>query len=126
MKTILAVMLGGGLGAGMRYGVNMSAVKLLGAGFPWATLFVNISGSLVIGILTGIFALTWQPSPEMKAFLITGILGGYTTFSAFSLDTVTLWEGGAGTTALIYIIVSFACSIAALFIGLTAVRMLTA
>jgi CrcB protein len=119
-------MLGGGLGAVMRYGVNVSAVKLLGANFPWATLFVNVTGSMIIGILTGIFALTWQPSPEMKAFLITGVLGGYTTFSAFSLDAVTLWEGGATATTAVYVAASFACSIAALFIGLTAVRMLTA
>ncbi len=126
MKTILAVALGGALGSVMRYGVNIGSVKLLGAGFPWGTLFVNIAGSLAIGVLTEIFAQLWQPSPEIRVFLVTGLLGGFTTFLAFSLDAANLWQGGATAQALTYTFASVVLSIAALFVGLSAVRYLSA
>ncbi len=125
MKTILAIALGGALGSILRYGTYIGAGKLLGINFPWGTLIVNIAGSFLIGALTGIFALTWQPSEEMKLFLITGFLGGFTTFSAFSLDFANLWNGGATTTAILYVVVSVTVSIVALFAGLLAVRFIT-
>ena len=124
MKTILAIALGGGLGAVLRYGANMTALRMMGPDFPWGTLFVNVSGSLIIGLLAGIFASYWQPSPEIRAFLVTGILGGYTTFSTFSLDFSTFWEGGATGTAIAYALISVIFSILALFAGLLLVRML--
>lgn len=126
MKTILAVMLGGGLGAILRYGVNIGAVRLLGTSFPWGTLFVNVTGSFFIGLLTAIFAIYWQPSHEIKVFLITGLLGGFTTFSAFSLDFSTFWEGGASGMAIAYAMVSVFFSLIALFSGLWLVRIFSA
>ena len=109
-------MAGGALGAGGRYLVNVSAMRLFGPGFPWATLFVNVVGSLVMGVLVGVFAarsLThWQP------FAMTGILGGFTTFSAFSLDAATLWTRGEAGLALVYVAASVALSLLAIAVGL--------
>lgn len=126
MKTILAVALGGALGSVLRYGTYAGAGKLLGAGYPWGTLIVNIVGSFLIGILAGLFANTWQPSNEIKAFLVTGLIGGFTTFSAFSLDFANLWNGGASFTAVSYAVISVVFSVLALFAGLLAVRLITA
>lgn len=98
---------------------------MLGMNFPWGTLIVNIAGSFLIGALTGMFASVWQPSEEMKLFLITGFLGGFTTFSAFSLDFATMWNSGAATMAVLYVVVSVTISIVALFGGLLAVRFIT-
>lgn len=125
MKTILAIALGGALGSVLRYGTYIGAGKMLGMNFPWGTLIVNIVGSFLIGALTGMFASVWQPSEEMKLFLITGFLGGFTTFSAFSLDFANLWNGGATTMAVIYVVMSVTVSIVALFAGLLAVRFIT-
>ena len=115
-------MAGGALGAGGRYLVNVSAMRLVGPGFPWATLFVNVVGSLVMGVLVGVFAarsLThWQP------FAMTGILGGFTTFSAFSLETAMMLERGRYGPAAAYVGVSVVCAIAALFVGLMIARKL--
>src|ERR1043166_2144569 len=90
----LIVFLGGGIGAALRHGVNLAAARFLGATFPHATLFENISGSLVMGLLAGYFAFKGDASQSWRLFLTTGILGGYTTFSAFSLDTALLYERG--------------------------------
>ena len=125
MKTILAIALGGALGSVLRYGTYIGAGKMLGMNFPWGTLIVNIVGSFLIGALTGMFASVWQPSEEMKLFLITGFLGGFTTFSAFSLDFANLWSGGSTTMAVVYVVVSVTVSIAALFAGLLAMRFIT-
>jgi CrcB protein len=125
MKTILAIALGGALGSVLRYGTYLGAGKMLGMNFPWGTLIVNIAGSFLIGALTGMFASVWQPSEEMKLFLITGFLGGFTTFSAFSLDFATMWNSGATTMAVLYVVVSVTISIVALFGGLLAVRFIT-
>ncbi len=124
MKTILAVMIGGGLGAILRHGVAVGASRVLGGGFPWGTLLVNVTGSFAIGLLVVLFDQYWQPSPEVRLFLITGVLGGYTTFSAFSLDFVTIWESGALATALLYVLLSVTLSISALFLALFLVRAL--
>jgi CrcB protein len=126
MKTILAIALGGGLGSVLRYGVNAGAVKMFGLNFPWGTLIVNIAGSFLIGLMTAIFAGYWQPSPEMRLFLVTGFLGGFTTFSAFSLDFATLWQAGDFSQALGYMLLSVILSISALFFALYLVRTLTA
>ncbi|MBP7721416.1 MAG: fluoride efflux transporter CrcB [Alphaproteobacteria bacterium] len=125
MKTILAIALGGALGSVLRYGTYIGAGKMLGMNFPWGTLIVNIVGSFLIGALTGMFASVWQPPEEMKLFLITGFLGGFTTFSAFSLDFANLWSGGSTTMAVVYVVVSVTVSIAALFAGLLAMRFIT-
>jgi CrcB protein len=118
----LIVFLGGGLGAMLRHGVNLAGLRLLGPNFPYGTLFVNVSGSLIMGLLAGYFAFKGDASQHWRLFLTTGVLGGYTTFSAFSLDAALLYERGeVGATAL-YVLASVALSIGGLFAGLALVR----
>jgi CrcB protein len=121
----LIVFLGGGLGAAARHGVNLIAARLVGTGFPYGTMFVNISGSLAMGLLAGYLALKIGIPQGWRLFLATGILGGYTTFSAFSLEVALLYERGAITAAALYIIASVALAVGALFAGLAIVRALT-
>jgi CrcB protein len=119
----LIVFLGGGLGAALRHGINILSARLLGAAFPYATLFENVSGSLVMGLLAGYFAFRSGEVPQQwRLFLTTGILGGYTTFSTFSLDTALLYERGELGLAALYIVGSVALSIGGLFAGLALVR----
>ena len=117
----LIVFIGGGLGAALRHGVNVFCIRF-GGGFPYATAFENISGSIVMGLLAGYFAFKGDASQSWRLFLTTGILGGYTTFSAFSLDAALLYERGELGLAALYVIGSVALSIAGLFIGLAIVR----
>ena len=106
----------------MRHGVNVLADRTLGTGFPFGTLAVNIMGSLIMGLLAGYFAFRGDASQHWRLFLTTGILGGFTTFSTFSLDTAVLWERGETAMASLYIGASVAVSIAALIAGLLVVR----
>ena len=122
MSTIGAVAAGGAIGAVLRHGVNVASAHVLGADFPWATLTVNVAGSFVMGLLIAAFAHFWQPPQEMKLFLMTGILGAFTTFSAFSLDVSVLWERGAFLATGGYVLASVVLSIAALFAALLIVR----
>jgi CrcB protein len=125
MTGLLLVFLGGGFGAALRHGVNILATRLVGTGFPYATIIENVSGSLVMGLLAGYFAFKGDASQPMRLFLATGVLGGYTTFSAFSLDTALLWERGEIALATVYVIGSVALSIAGLVAGLALTRHLT-
>ena len=118
----LIVFLGGGIGAALRHGVNLMSARLLGTGFNYATLFENVSGSLVMGLLVGYFAFAGGASQHWRLFLTTGILGGYTTFSAFSLDSVLLYERGELGLAALYVVLSVGLSIAGLFAGLALMR----
>ncbi len=118
----LIVFLGGGLGAAARYGANVTAVRLVGIAFPYGTLFINVTGSFVMGLIGGYFALKGQASQEVRLFLTTGILGGYTTFSAFSMETALLYERGEVAASGTYVIASVVLSIGALFAGLAIVR----
>ena len=118
------VFLGSGIGGAMRHGVNLAALRLFGADFPSGTLAVNIVGSLIMGLLAEYWALKSGLSQPFRLFLTTGILGGFTTFSAFSLDTALLWERGQPATALFYAIASVVLSVGALFAGLWIIRML--
>lgn len=122
MKMILAVALGGALGAVGRYLVAAQALRLMGPGFPWGTLTVNVAGSLAMGILVELLALRFSVAPEVRAFLVIGVLGGFTTFSAFSLDVSVLVERHDLVRAGTYIVVSVALSVGALFTGLWIVR----
>lgn len=124
MSAFLTVFLGAGIGGAMRHGVNIFAAKLLGAGFPFGTLIVNIAGSFVMGLLVEWFALKFDPGQAWRLFLTTGILGGFTTFSAFSLDTALLIERDAYLTAAGYVLASVLASIAGLFAGLLLIRQL--
>jgi CrcB protein len=116
------VFLGGGLGAALRHGVNVAVARLLGTAFPYATMIENVSGSLVMGLLAGYFAFRSGPGQHWQLFLTTGILGGYTTFSTFSLDAVLLYERGALGLSALYIVASAALSIICLVAGLALAR----
>lgn len=126
MQGTLLVFLGAGIGGALRHGVNQACARACGVAFPWGTLTVNVAGSLAMGLIVGWLAArsdgAW--SQPLRLFLTTGILGGFTTFSAFSLDAVALWERGAIGAALAYTGVSVAASIAALALGLAAMRVL--
>jgi CrcB protein len=118
----LIVFLGGGIGAALRHGVNIAAARALGTGFPFGTLTVNVVGSLVMGLMAAWFAFEGSPSQHWRLFLTTGILGGFTTFSTFSLDTALLYERGELGLAALYVVVSVAAGVAGLFAGLALVR----
>src|SRR6056297_2380543 len=120
MTPLLQVALGGALGASARYLTGIAATRLLGRGFPWGTLVVNIAGSFLMGVLVVI--LLQLSANRFAPFLMTGILGGFTTFSAFSLDVVTLYERGQGGLAIAYVLASVTLSIGALFAGLSLAR----
>ena len=124
MSALLAVAAGGVTGAVARYLVYVAVGHLLGSGFPYATLIVNIVGSLAMGVLVELMALVWSTSAEMRLFLTTGILGAFTTFSSFSLDFAVLYERRAFALCALYTIASFALSVGALFAGLHLVRRL--
>lgn len=124
ISTIAAIAIGGALGAVARYGANLGAVALLGQGFPWGTLSVNILGSFIMGALVSYFALQYQPSEPVKLMLLTGFLGAFTTFSAFSLDVSVLWERGNMLGTGGYIAASVIASIGALFLGMALIRSL--
>ena len=120
--TYLIVFLGGGIGAALRHGVNLGFARTFGTAFPYATMFENVTGSLVMGLLVGWFALKGGLPQHWQLFLTTGLLGGYTTFSAFSLDAAVLYERGALGAATLYVLLSVALSIAGLFAGMAVVR----
>jgi CrcB protein len=124
MTKVLLVFLGSGIGGAARYGVNVWSLKTFGAQFPVGTLVVNVVGGLAMGLIAGWLAfraeLPW--SQELRLFLTTGILGGFTTFSAFSLDAMTLVERGDYATAALYVVASVVLSIAALAVGLAVIR----
>ena len=121
----LFVFLGGGLGAALRHGVNVLAARLLGTHYPYGTLTVNVVGSLLMGLLVAYLAFKGDASQHWRLFMATGVLGGFTTFSAFSLDVAVLYERGAVGPALGYVLISVGVSILALFAGLYLVRHLT-
>ena len=122
MPMVFWVALGGALGASGRYLAGVWALRLLGHGFPYGTLFVNVAGCFLMGAVIEAVALKFSVSQEMRAFLTTGILGGFTTFSAFALDFVVLYERKAAGLAALYLGASVLLSIAALFAGLWLVR----
>jgi len=122
INTIAAIAAGGAIGALMRYGVNIAAVKAMGHGFPYGTLTVNIVGSFAMGALIVAFAHLWHPSETMRVFLVTGLLGAFTTFSTFSLDFANLFERGEYLATATYLSASIILSIAALFAGMAIVR----
>jgi CrcB protein len=118
----LIVFLGAGIGGALRHGVNVGASRLFGYGFPYGTLIVNIAGSFLMGLLAGYFAFRPGIGQHLRLFLTTGILGGFTTFSAFSLDAALLVERHSYGAAAGYIVGSVAASVAALFLGLAMFR----
>jgi fluoride exporter len=125
VTSYFLVFFGGGLGATLRHLVNVTCARCIGTGFPYGTFIINISGSTVMGLIAGYLALKGEASQPWRLFLMTGILGGYTTFSAFSLDTALLYERGDIGLAAVYVLGSVVLSIAGLFAGLALVRHLT-
>jgi len=124
MKLLLAVALGGALGATARYLVVSQVLRLVGGGFPLGTLVVNVLGSFVLGVLVALMTLKWPMGETFRGFLVVGVLGGFTTFSAFSLDTVLLVERGHLPAAAVYVLATVILSVGGLFAGLTACRQL--
>ena len=120
--VLAVVAVGGAIGSAARYLIAGWVQSAAWEGFPYGIFVVNISGGLIMGLLTELMALKWNVSLEMRAFLTTGILGGYTTFSTFSLDSALLIERGAYTSAGLYIAGSAILSVVALFAGLWIVR----
>ena len=124
LQFLLLVFLGGGLGSSMRYGVNLATVAWFGPHYPWGTLTVNVVGSAIMGAFAG-WILAREPgtgSDAVRLFFMTGVLGGFTTFSAFSLDVVVLWQRGAAATAAGYVIASVAVSLLALLVGMALMK----
>jgi CrcB protein len=124
MKMVLMAAMGGAIGASARYLVGVGALRLIGTGFPWGTLIVNIAGSLIMGLMIETFTLRYSVSNEFRTFLATGVLGGFTTFSAFSLDFAVLMERKAQGLAVIYLGASVGLSVLALFAGLYIARII--
>lgn len=118
---LLLVMLGGGIGAGLRHLVGRAALAIAGPGWPWGTLTVNLLGGLLMGLLAGVLARTGG-SENLRLLLGVGMLGGFTTFSAFSLDVANMIERGALAPAALYAALSLVGSVAALFGGLALAR----
>jgi len=121
----LLVFVGGGLGATLRHSINVFSARAFGTAFPYHTFIINITGSIVMGLIAGYLAFKGEASQPWRLFLMTGVLGGYTTFSAFSLDAALLYERGEIGLALFYVLGSVVFSIAGLFAGLALVRHLT-
>ncbi|MBO6719896.1 MAG: fluoride efflux transporter CrcB [Rhizobiaceae bacterium] len=122
MYHLLVVAAGGAVGAALRHLANLAALRFAGLTFPWGTLTVNIVGSFLMGVFIEWLARRVGASAELRLFVATGILGGFTTFSAFSLDVAVLWERGAHAAAAGYVAASVAGAIAALFAGLMFAR----
>ena len=124
MFQVLLVAFGGAIGSVLRYYVGIWGLRLGGPAFPWGTLTVNIVGSFVIGVFAEVITRKFGGSADLRLLLMTGLVGGFTTFSAFSLDTIALMERGNVGVALLYIFVSVAVSLVAVFAGLSLVRAL--
>ena len=120
IQTFLTVALGGALGASSRYLVNVAMPRMFGHGFPIATMVVNILGSFLMGVL--VVVLAQKSGNRFAPFLMTGVLGGFTTFSAFSLDAAKLYEGGQLGAAAAYVIGTVVLGLAALFAGMALAR----
>lgn len=124
MNHLMIVALGGAVGASLRHLAGIAALRLLGPGFPWGTLAVNVVGSFAMGVFIELLVRRIEATNELRLLIATGLLGGFTTFSAFSLDAVVLWERGAIATAIGYVAASVFLAIAALFAGLSLTRSL--
>lgn len=124
MAGYLIVFLGGGIGAAMRHGANRASLAYFGPVFPYGTLIVNVVGGLLMGALAELFLIKAGVSQEVRLFLTTGILGGFTTFSAFSLDAALMWQRSDYGPLVLYVAGSVVLSIGGLFAGMAIVRTL--
>ncbi len=124
LSNLLQVALGGAIGASARYLTNVTATRLFGHGFPWGTVIANIAGSFLMGVL--VVVLARRGGTHLAPLLMTGMLGGYTTFSAFSLDAFTLYERGQIGLAAAYVAGTLVVGLAAIVAGILATRALMA
>jgi CrcB protein len=118
MQAVFLIFIGGGLGSVLRWLTGLFAMRVFGTGFPTGTLAVNLVGCLLMGVFARLFLMGPQPVEPARLLLMTGLLGGYTTFSAFALDAAQLWMRDAAGLALGYILLSVAGSLAAVALGL--------
>lgn len=125
-SLLIAVAAGGAVGAVGRYLVVSGVGHWIGHGFPWGTLIVNVLGSIAMGVLVEVMAVVWSPSPEVRALLVVGVLGAFTTFSTFSLDVVVLIDRGELLPALAYILASVVVCVAGLYAGMHGMRAILA
>jgi CrcB protein len=125
MLNYAIVFVGAGIGGALRHGVNLAAFRYIGTGIGYGTIIVNIVGSFLMGALAAYFAFKGEASQSWRLFMTTGILGGFTTFSAFSLDAALYYERGEIGSAALYVAASVVLSIVALFAGLLLVRQVT-
>ncbi|MBT2188907.1 fluoride efflux transporter CrcB [Sphingobium nicotianae] len=128
MTNIFLVLIGGGIGAVLRYLLGMASLRLIGPGYPWGTLGANVIGGFVMGLVAGFLAMRYQGASgeQIRLFFAVGILGGFTTFSSFSLETMLMLERGDALGALGYVLVSVIASVGALALGLAIMRGATA
>jgi crcB protein len=124
MLHVLLVAAGGAVGSVCRYLVGLATLRAFGSAFPSGTIVVNIAGSFAIGLLVEMVARRFNASSELRLLLVTGFLGGFTTFSAFSLDFIALYERGAVVAATLYLAASVVFSIGAVIGGLHIGRLL--
>ncbi|NNL06695.1 MAG: fluoride efflux transporter CrcB [Gammaproteobacteria bacterium] len=117
MKSLVFIAIGGALGAVLRYGASVSVYALLGRGFPYGTLFVNVSGSLLMGLLSVLMLERFNIGPEWRAAVLVGVLGSFTTFSTFSIETLNLLEQGDWLRAMSNIVLSVLVCLAAVWLG---------
>ena len=120
ITTVLPVAIGGAIGATARYLTGVVAVRVMGPGFPWGTMTVNIVGSFLMGVI--VICMAERSGQRLSPFLVTGILGSYTTFSSFSLDALEIYERGQIGIAAVYVTASVLLSLAAIFAGLAVAR----
>ena len=118
MSHLLLVAIGGATGSVLRHLIGHWSIRHFGPAFPWGTMILNVVGSLLIGLLTEFIARKLNASAEVRLLLVTGFLGGFTTFSAFSLDALVLFERGETTIGVVYVVVSVVASLAAVMGGL--------
>jgi len=122
MMTFLWIGLGAAIGANLRYLVGMAMAHWLGAGFPWGTLTINVTGSFLIGVIATLLGERLNVGPEWRLFLVVGLLGGYTTFSSFSLETIVLFNADRWFAGVAYVVGSVLLGLAACVIGIMLVR----
>jgi len=122
LKTLLIVGLGGGIGSIFRYLTSVLTQKYVQSLFPWATFLVNVIGCLIIGVLVGLFAKQQIENTDLKLLFITGFCGGFTTFSAFALENIKLFQSGGSFVALLYIALSVLLGIFAVWGGMLLVK----
>lgn len=123
MSTVLAIAAGGAVGAVTRYLLTIQAGHLLGLGFPYGTLIINIAGSMFLGMLIEVMALSWSVGNDLRAFLVIGVLGSFTTFSTFSLDVMVMFNRGDILPASLYVAASVGLALIAFAGGMAVVRL---